>query len=120
VIHYHFPRTDAGSAYVGPVSRGVVLWPDAKTSPPQPHLSITVVDQLPAALGGHERRATLMAEDRRDVVRRGYDTVAERYRADDADPDEYREWTTELLGCCRPGAVCSTLAAAAGCRSHRT
>jgi SAM-dependent methyltransferase len=43
-------------------------------------------------------------EDRRDIVRRGYDAVSERYRGDDDDPAEYRPWTTELLGVLPPGS----------------
>lgn len=36
-----------------------------------------------------------MSSDHKDVVRRGYDAVSERYRADDA-PAEYEEWLLAL------------------------
>ena len=38
-----------------------------------------------------------------DVVRRGYDVLSWRYRADDAEPIEYAGWITELLAGLRPG-----------------
>lgn len=34
----------------------------------------------------------------REVVRLGYDQLSASYRSDDADPEEYRGWTDELLG----------------------
>jgi 2-polyprenyl-3-methyl-5-hydroxy-6-metoxy-1,4-benzoquinol methylase len=33
-----------------------------------------------------------------EVVRLGYDQLSASYRSDDADPEEYRGWTDELLG----------------------
>ena len=41
-----------------------------------------------------------MPEDKTDpveVVRRGYDALSLRYRADDASPGKYGEWIAELL-----------------------
>jgi 2-polyprenyl-3-methyl-5-hydroxy-6-metoxy-1,4-benzoquinol methylase len=39
-----------------------------------------------------------------DVVRRGYDVLSWRYRADGAEPTEYAGWITELLARLRPGS----------------
>jgi 2-polyprenyl-3-methyl-5-hydroxy-6-metoxy-1,4-benzoquinol methylase len=51
--------------------------------------------------------------DPTEVVRRGYDAVSERYRADDARPRQYGEWITELQS--RLPAHARVLDAGCGC-----
>jgi SAM-dependent methyltransferase len=38
-----------------------------------------------------------MTSDQKEIVRRGYDAVSERYRRDDDAPPEYATWTSSLL-----------------------
>jgi SAM-dependent methyltransferase len=53
------------------------------------------------------------SSDPSEVVRLGYDQLSVRYRPDDADPKEYRPWTTELLAELQPGS--SVLDLGCGC-----
>jgi 2-polyprenyl-3-methyl-5-hydroxy-6-metoxy-1,4-benzoquinol methylase len=69
----------------------------------------------------------MTSPDPREVVRRGYDALSRRYRADDAGEGEYGPWLDELRAVLRPGAdvldlgcgcgvPVSRALAAAGCR----
>jgi 2-polyprenyl-3-methyl-5-hydroxy-6-metoxy-1,4-benzoquinol methylase len=49
----------------------------------------------------------------KDVVRRGYDAVSERYRADDDEPPEYLAWLADLRA--RLPSVASVLDLGCGC-----
>jgi ubiquinone/menaquinone biosynthesis C-methylase UbiE len=39
-----------------------------------------------------------------EVVRRGYDALSWRYRADDADAEQYKRWIAALLDALDPGS----------------
>jgi SAM-dependent methyltransferase len=64
-------------------------------------------------VGGIMERMPNPASDPLEVVRLGYNQLSARYRPDDADPEEYRVWTEELLAALRPGS--SVLDLGCGC-----
>jgi SAM-dependent methyltransferase len=58
--------------------------------------------------------------DQADLVRRGYDALSYRYRADDADPGEYAPWLERLLLLLPPAAAVLDLGCGCGVPVART